>query len=708
MSCLTQLSRLGRASYCFPILSGMLLLLPAAHADVAILVDQGTLVETDPPEADVPEPDNPDDPQEEPPADESTVGTARDANYVSQPGFAVTGSSFIDAATYIFDFANTESVTAATLRIPVREVYSQNGATPIQVTFFSDENGVIEVSDYSIGFNTPLAVVDLTVSTELEVDVTGPVNAAIRAGRYVGFRVQSTIEPGSVDTELFPPQTGVRFETNPTLEFVPGAAPVVSGDSAKFDGFSLLVPDIDVPTIGVVEARFELVDPNELTFSMLSAIVTEEVAGPLPLSGAELFNCSAFSPPDTTGVKAGAASYSLNSGILDVPSVELNGEQIAVRMELIDGSDPILFEGLSIEAVQSGPSESIDSALEGGLIVEPTQDFVPLCHGWVLIGDFIRNRVVERNIISGETGATYPFNTAPDQFTLDRQNNRVFMTVFPESERLYRLDLVSGDIVSNRVEQTFQGVSSDPDIVPEYTYGFALRDIALGENGNVFAILFDGEQFNPENEIPFSDTGLWMGLMDFNANFLTPSIPLEEPRRIEYDPVLDHVFLATESNLATFNFDPATSTYTFVLGTDVGVGSGCTDFDISPDGTRLAYACPAGNYGEEDFSIADMSPENYFDNDGAWFFGTSPVSATFNKAGTLLIGTDNEKIYVFDVKTHLILEDFELGLLDGESIRKIRLSEDGELIYVFLDNENRAQSSKFYWMPMPDITGTPL
>ena len=63
---------------------------------------------------------------------------------------------------------------------------------------------------------------------------------------------------------------------------------------------------------------------------------------------------------------------------------------------------------------------------------------------------------------------------------------------------------------------------------------------------------------------------------------------------------------------------------------------------------------------------------------------------------------------MFDVKSHLILEDFELGLLEGESIRKIRLSEDGDLIYVFLNNENRAESSKFYWMPMPDITGTPL
>ena len=135
MSCLTQLTRFGRASLCFPLLLGMLLLFPAAHADVAVLVDQGTLVEIDPPDTVVPEPDNPDDPQETPETGGQPVGTARDASYVSQAGFAVTGSSFIDAATYVFDLANTESVTAATLKIPVREVFPQNGAAPVQVTF---------------------------------------------------------------------------------------------------------------------------------------------------------------------------------------------------------------------------------------------------------------------------------------------------------------------------------------------------------------------------------------------------------------------------------------------------------------------------------------------------------------------------------------------------------------------------------------------
>ncbi len=327
-----------------------------------------------------------------------------------------------------------------------------------------------------------------------------------------------------------------------------------------------------------------------------------------------------------------------------------------------------------------------------------------MCHGWVLIGDFLRNRVVERNLISGETGAIYTFNTAPDQFTLDEVNGQVFMTVHPESERLYRLDLNTATITHNPVQQTITRMAGS------WTYHWALRDIARGENGNVFAIMLDGPGVDPEIvNLPFTDTRLWLGLMDPDATFLTEAIPLLEPVRVEYDPLMDHLFLATETNLATFDFNPASNTLTFIDGTDIQVGENCTDFQISPDGLRLAYTCPNGNRpldsADGEFSIVDMNPRSYYDSDGEWFLGSSPVSATFSADGTMLVATDNDRLFFYDVATHLILEDFELGLLEGEAIRKIRISRDGDLLYLFLNNDIHAENSKFYWMNIPTFGG---
>lgn len=524
------------------------------------------------------------------------------------------------------------------------------------------------------------------------------------SSRFVGFRISSTTVPAAIEEGLFPAWTGVKFFENISLNYTSGASPEVANDTVNFDGHTLEVPNIEAADLGSGTAQLRLVDPNQLIFELTNAVVTDTGSIVPARTGIELFDCNAFAPPDTSGAGAGASTYAVNSGILDILSVNYKGEQIAIRLELVEGSNPWLFETLSLGAVQAGPSEVLISALDGGLIVEPSQDFVSLCHGWVLIGDAIRNRVVERNILSGETGATYSFNTVPDQFTLDDANGIVYMTVHPESERLYRLNLNTGVISWNPVTQTF----SNP-LEGSRTYTWALMDLTLGEDGNVFALMFDNIRADLGNQLPFADSGLWLGLMDGNANFLIDSLPLEEPVRVEYDSVQDRVFLATASNLATFDFDPAVNALTFIENTDQQVGSGCTDFSISPDGSRLAYSCPDGNrVGNDDFSILDMNPVTYFDIDGEWFLGSSPVSAVFNSSGTILIASDNEKLYFFDVVTHLILEEFLLGLLEGEQIRKIRLSRDGNLLMVFLENEVHVPSSKFYWMSIPSISGTPL
>ncbi|MFK7865163.1 MAG: hypothetical protein AB8B95_13165 [Pseudohongiellaceae bacterium] len=669
-----------------------------AVADIAPLVDQAVLVQLTASAQD----QAADPADDETPTSTPTAIQTQNADYLSSGDWAVTGSAFVDAATFVFGLGDIESVTSATVTFPIEELFLQNGAAPLEIFFFAD-NGVVEFTDYSVGFATPIAEIDAAGQTEIRVDITGPVNATLGTSRFIGFRVRSAVEPGSVSPNLFPTWTGAKLRANPLLEFNPGPAPTIGSDTSRFDGFTLEVPSIEAPGIGEVKAQFRLVDPNNLLFRLTESQVTSIGVQAPPLSGTELFNCDAFSRPAANAVTAGTASYSSNSGVLDIPSVDFSGEQVAIRLELVDGSNPPVFETISLGSVQSGPSDATISALGGGIITESSQDFIPLCHGWALIGDSTRNRVVERNLITGDTGATYSFGQNPDQFTFDEPNGLVYMTVHPETERLYRLDLNTGTIRPHRVTQTFTNENGS------VTYSWALRDIALGEDGNVFALMRDSVLDNPENDLPFTATGLWLGLMSGTAEFLTDSIPLLEPVRVDYDPVRDHVFLATESNLVTFNFDPATNNITFVQGTDIPVGSSCTDFDISPDGNRLAYTCPNGNRPQDpDFSVVDMAPDDYFNSSGEWFLGQEPVSSTFNNDGTLLIATDNDKLFFYDVVTHLILEDFELGLLEDETIRKIRVSKDGGLLYIFLNNDIHDPSSKFYWMPMPAITGTPL
>lgn len=667
-------------------------------ADEAVLVAEAVLVERNPS-------------SQEEPADgeeglitETTVGIAKNASYVSSGGWAVTSPEFIDKATFIFDFISAKSVAGATIILPIETVYAQNGSAPIKIEFFSD-NGKIEFTDYTTGFPEAIAKTDAANKTEIRFDVTGAVNAALNTGRYVGFRVLSALEPSAVTLTL-PAFTGVKFRTKAArLEFAPGAPPATNPAISAFNGFTLEVPNIAVPGVGQVSAQFNLVDPNGQIFLLSKATVTGTGVNIPVVSGLQLFDCAAFSPPITKAIVAtGSSTYSINSGVLDIPDTTFSGNQFSVRMEFIEGSNPPKFELLNFRAISTDAGEAVETDLTGGLVVEPTQDFIPACHGWILIGDSLRKRVVERNVISGETGKIYQMNTVPDQFTFDEPNGLVYMTVHPESTRLYQLNLSTGIIKSSFVSQVVNG-----NLGAFHTYSWALRDIAMGESGNVFALMIDRVEENPGNSIPFATSGKWMGLMDGNANFLTQSLPLEEPVRIEYDPVKDHVFLATNSNLATFDFSTATNGITFIEGTDVEVGSSCTDFSISPDGLRLAYSCPDGNDKfKKENSIWDMNPVNYFDNDGAWTLENSPISASFNLDGTILVATDNQKLYFFDVVTHLLLEDYKLGLLAEESVKRIRFSKDGKLIIISLTNDVHVPNSKFLYMNTPPLTGTPL
>jgi len=648
-------------------LFGLLTSLDVTHAiaDTATLVDEAVMVNRDL---------------------NGEQGYVGRATYLSSGGYVVTSSEYIDAVGVSFDLGTTSGVAQATLRIPVQEYYPVAGKIPIQIYAFADD-GSIDLWDYGAGFSVPVASLNVFGVTEVVLDVTGPVNAILQSSRYAGFRFVTGWSPEEIPSNSFPAFKGARFNAEAAkLEFTSGTPPVSGLNTAAFDGFSLTVPGISVDELGTVDARFVLSDLDNSLFTLVAADVYPIQSGSSgPRSGVQLLNCAAFNPPSVPKSSVNSAKFSYSSGLLNASGVSFQGKQYDMVFTLVPDDEAILFRLLSLELTPPTPPLNTVTSLGGTAIIEPTQDFLPLCHGWVLIGDSSRNRLVERNVITGEVGATYFFNTQPDQLSLDDVNKVVYFSTHPETERLYKLDLNTGIITYNRIiegERQFSPV----DIVP-------------GEDGNLFVLLHD----RSPGDSP-AVNGLWMGILDGDADPVVPSLPLDSPISISYDPVQRRVFVTTESNLATFEFFPNTNAFSFVDGTDIPVGSGCTDFAVSPDGNRLAYACPNGNNETiTPFAIHDLDPVDYHNPDGEWYLGNPPVSATFSADGEMLIATDGNQLYFFDVITHLLLDKYQLGIAPGDVVKKVRLSRDGELILVFMQNELDSPSGKMLWMSMPDF-----
>ncbi len=652
---------------------GVLALGGLAHAEQAILVQDAVLVEANP---------NPDEP-------------ALRATYMTNDDWAVTSPSFIDAAVMVFDFGTQRSVSRAVLSLPLENLYPRAGMAPLRVHAFADD-GRIDLADYKAGGSIAVTELDAVAASggnataTLTVDLTGAVNAILPTSRYVGIRIQSTAVPADV-TSGFPVWTGVKFRPLYSLEFATGTPPALPADRPRFDSYTLSVPGLSAPGVGSYNVALALLDADAGEFALSAAT---DITPPGSVSGTgrqgmQLLDCSAFTvPPGSQSLVPGAPVFDSRTGLLDIPSLLYSGKEYAVQMQLVAGSNPMRLRLQSLDEIATGtPAPALSIAQFGGsLTIQPTQDFLPLCHGWVLIGDTSRNAFVERNVITGETGATYKLNTIPDEMLLDADAGLVYFSTLPESERLYILDLASGAFTYRRLRE------GGRDFIPV--------DIALGENDNLFVLLYD-PLYELEENGP-AEAGLWMGIFDPEGDPVTPATALLEPRRIEYDPVRRHLFLATESNLVTFEYNLLTHDLVFVEGTDIAVGSGCTDFSISPDGNRLAYSCPQGNERTPHTAIVDMDPLEYYNTDGKWILENAPVSAVFDESGEVLIATDGAKLYFFDVRSHLLHSSYALGLAEGGTVNKIRLSRDGELV-MLLQNELGDKSGRIHWVPLPSF-----
>jgi len=653
----------------------MLLTVPCSFADQAALVEETVLVALV--------------------SDKNNLPTR--ATYKSSGNWAITSPTYMDATIAVFNFGGATSVSQATLKLPLEAFYTQGGAAHLKIFAYAAD-GPVSLDDFSSGSRIPVAELDAVIasgnnSTDiLSINVTGVTNAILSSSRLVAYRIVSALAPADVITPVFPAFRGVKFTSGIKLEFSPGSPSSAIVDRTSFDGYLLSLPGLSAPGIGAFDVTLRVVDHDSLTFALHSAVDvgTPGLIDGSALSGAQLLNCSAFSkPPGTEALMPGAPIYSAQTGRLDIPRLRHDGKDYQVQMQLVSAGEPMLFRLNSVEPVQPDTnSNGLLSIAEigGNLSIQPSQDFIPLCHGWILIGDTSRNALVERNVITGATGHVYPFNTTPDKLVLDAANQIVYLTTKPATERLYRLNLVSKQITYRRLRE------GNRHLIP--------ISLAPAENGNIFAILFDPDYLEEEPKGP-ANKGLWMGLINPNGMFVRPNVPMEEPKRIEYDPVRKHVLVATESNLVTFVFDPVTLTLDFVPNTDVTVGSGCTDFSISPDGYRLAYSCPQGNATVPRNSIIDMNPLDYYDADGEWNLNGSPISASFTADGETLIATDGARLYFFNVFNHLLRGSFNLDLAQGESVRKVRVSRDGQLVMVFMNATLDDATGRVYWLSMP-------
>lgn len=317
-------------------------------------------------------------------------------------------------------------------------------------------------------------------------------------------------------------------------------------------------------------------------------------------------------------------------------------------------------------------------AATGAIAVGPADDLVALCDGTVLIGDRRANEVVERHVTRG-VGRRFALSAAPGAMALDAAGGLLYVTLSAASS-LARINLETGAVSTIALP----GVA---------------RDVVVGNGGRAFALLgtadagmnpvvvIDGASGTAARTIPLGSDG-------FGAGFLGHDGPGNQ--------LLVGVAGLSPSTLSRFAFDADAGTLTLSQSTRA-VGSNGQDLAVSPDGTRVAFACGGGN--GVGYTIFDIDSRDLTMSRGEWNTGAYPRAAAFSLDGTRLLATNGGALVLFNAATHaeIVRQDPPSSPACSPDLdQRVAISRGGRLGFLYADCGTDEASGRLTWRVLPE------
>lgn len=354
------------------------------------------------------------------------------------------------------------------------------------------------------------------------------------------------------------------------------------------------------------------------------------------------------------------------------------GDGIVQMIEVCDDGDEFEDNLCSQEcqiARFACTAERLDEvpAAGDGLLLPDTEDFVPLCDGWVLLGDKDDNTILVYNHLIDLTMFEFPLVAAPTLMAFDYTSGLLYVAMESSTE----LSIV------HVPAQTVSTVE----------LGASIKGIAVADPGNAFVTLDDAATA-PSREVVWV-SGLGAGVID---SWLGVGW---EPM-IAYDNASTRLFLASEDGSLRrllFEEDPED---VFDLVEDeliFGAGTGCRQLTVSPGGGRVALTCSEGNgigYTIFDFAGGELTTVN-----GEWATGAFPGAGQFSIGGGRLAATNGADLFVFNSGTHLkeIKEPVNLSDCQFNEALDVGFSAGDGLAYGLFRCGLAGDSAKLFWLP---------
>lgn len=313
----------------------------------------------------------------------------------------------------------------------------------------------------------------------------------------------------------------------------------------------------------------------------------------------------------------------------------------------MDTSDEAL---LSVKVKEIGATtDDIDESFicEETLTGYDFEDFIPLSDGWIIAKDQTLNKVIFKNVFSGEHGKEFSLQGKPNKMEYDFEREMLLVS-------LTDINMIAK--INMRTEEITY-ISINGEII----------EMTLGERGIIFVM-----------------TGTKIYAVDAEKEKVLSSVN-GSYNLATYDKYGNNLFVAVAEvspcTLARYSFNEKTKELELQQSSRE-LGSNARDIAISNDGKHLVLCCGGGNgYG---YTIFDIDSSDITQKFGEWNVGIYPRSAEFSLDDKYLVASNGFQIKIFDVETYS-----EISLVSKVTNSKDDLcfSRGGKIIYNF-DGEN--------------------
>ena len=289
-------------------------------------------------------------------------------------------------------------------------------------------------------------------------------------------------------------------------------------------------------------------------------------------------------------------------------------------------------------------------------------DFIPLCNGWILLGDTNHNQVLLYNVLTQSAAQTFALSGAPGPMAYDYANSMLYV-----------------GYGSNGLAC----VNISTSVVFNITLGSYVEQVAVVGPGEAIVSTgaVDVELVKTSSSTPVTTYSLYCTYMDFDPNQLQFFMDNESSS----PPDIDRYTLNTSTNTLSLNQSTAFSyPYSYAV-------------NVSPDGNHLAVQ--RGSSETDDLSASNLG-SSFGQMNGTMAYkqagSFSPDSSYF--LTTQGFPPSNMSLVVYGVASHTAVKTvtFGTGGATYNAFTKVGFSHGGKMIY-----GRTANGTTIFWSLFP-------